>query len=68
MDLVTELIALRRTRRIAQQAVATACGVDQSTVSLWERRKVGVGGSARILLERFIADEKAKPLPEGEAA
>lgn len=56
--LIDELILLRERLSIPQTEVAAACGVDQSTVSLWEREKTKPSGSAKILLERFIAERR----------
>lgn len=66
MDLVSELKGLRETRGISQAAVAAATGVDQSAVSYWETGKSSPSGSARILLEKFIAE--ARKLPKKKRA
>ncbi len=60
MDLVAELKDLRETRKISQATVAAAVGVDQSAISHWEQGKSKPSGSARKLLERFVARERAK--------
>lgn len=39
----------------SQAEIAEACGVDQSTVSLWLNGIRNPSGSARILLRQFIA-------------
>lgn len=57
--LIDDLIALRKRTNLTQSAVAEACGVDQTAVSHWEKRKTKPSGSARILLEQFIAAQKA---------
>lgn len=62
MDLSADFRNWRDDRGISQAAVATACGVDQSTVSLWETGRNGPSGSARILLDRFIAEHQRDPL------
>lgn len=62
MDLIDELTSLREAKGIPQSDVATACGVDQSAVSLWENRKNAPSGSAKILLQQFI--EEARGLPD----
>jgi DNA-binding transcriptional regulator YiaG len=55
MDLVAELKDLRKTHGISQSAVAAALGVKQSAVSHWESGNATPSGSARILLENYVA-------------
>lgn len=71
MDLVTELIDLRDKKGVSQATVAAAIGCDQSAISHWEKRKTSPSGSARILLESYLATLRKMPdlvSTEGKAA
>lgn len=66
MDLIDELIELRKAKGVSQATVAENVGCDQSTVTYWERKKTKPSGSARILLQNFVA--RLKEMPDAERA
>lgn len=65
MEHEIDIKAARDVLRMTQAQLADAIGVDQSTVSNWERG-AAPRGPARKLLERLLAE--AAPAPKTEAA
>jgi len=69
MDLIAELKQLREKKGVSQATVAEAVGYDQSAVSHWEQGKASPSGSARILLQAFMARMREMPdTPEKASA
>lgn len=61
MDLIDELKALRERKGVSQATVADALGCDQGAISHWENKKAKPSGSARILLQGFMARMREMP-------
>lgn len=66
MDLIAELKQLREKKGVSQARVAEAVGCDQTAVSHWENGNAAPSGSARILLQGFIA--RMREMPDAQKA
>lgn len=58
MDDLLDVPALRAELSVSQAQLAELLGLDQSTVSLWETGKTKPSGSARLLMQRLLADHR----------
>lgn len=53
---------------MTQSELAEAAGVDLSTVWRWENKSPPSRGTAKVFVERFIAESEAAPAPAETAA
>jgi len=68
MEQAIDIKAIRSELGLTQTALAEVLGVDQGTVSNWERAAHVPRGPARKLLERLRSEAPDAPAPKAERA
>ncbi len=63
-----DITRARKRRGMTQSELAEAAGVDLSTVWRWENKSPPSRGTAKVFVERFIAESEAAPAPAETAA
>lgn len=68
MENELDVKAIRDGLGLTQAVFATRLGVDQSTISNWEKKATAPRGPARFLLSKLAKEAASKSPSRGEAA